>query len=154
MKSLYTSLISNLLFPFHEMLKKHSTVVVKKEMEKSQWWEKDKIEAYQIERLQKLIKHCINNVPYYKNLLQEKELAESDFNSIDDLQKLPFLTKEIIRKNTDDIKSQKAVGLSQFNTGGSSGEPLIFYIGNERVSHDVAAKWRATRWWNVDIGDK
>jgi len=22
------------------------------------------------------------------------------------------------------------------------------------VSHDVAAKWRATRWWNVDIGDK
>jgi phenylacetate-CoA ligase len=43
--------------------------------------------------------------------------------------------------------------LARFNTGGSSGEPLIFYIGNERVSHDVAAKWRATRWWGVDIGD-
>ena len=27
-------------------------------------------------------------------------------------------------------------------------------MGNERVSHDVAEKWRATRWWNVDIGDK
>ena len=40
-----------------------------------------------------------------------------------------------------------------FNTGGSSGEPLIFFIGNERVGHDVAAKWRATRWWDVDIGD-
>jgi phenylacetate-CoA ligase len=34
-----------------------------------------------------------------------------------------------------------------------SGEPLIFFIGKERVSHDVAAKWRATRWWDVDIGD-
>ena len=31
--------------------------------------------------------------------------------------------------------------------------PLIFFIGKERVSHDVAAKWRATRWWDVDIGD-
>ena len=30
---------------------------------------------------------------------------------------------------------------------------MIFFIGKERVSHDVAAKWRATRWWGVDIGD-
>ena len=51
------------------------------------------------------------------------------------------------------MKSEIAKGLARFNTGGSSGEPLIFFIGNERVSHDVAAKWRATRWWGVDIGD-
>ena len=51
------------------------------------------------------------------------------------------------------MKHPAAQGLARFNTGGSSGEPLIFYIGNERVSHDVAAKWRATRWWGVDIGD-
>jgi phenylacetate-CoA ligase len=51
------------------------------------------------------------------------------------------------------MKSAIAHDLARFNTGGSSGEPLIFFIGNERVSHDVAAKWRATRWWDVDIGD-
>ncbi|MDH5552813.1 MAG: AMP-binding protein, partial [Nitrosomonas sp.] len=61
--------------------------------------------------------------------------------------------KSKIRANTDALKSDCAVGLSKFNTGGSSGEPLIFYIGKQRVSHDVAAKWRATRWWGVDIGD-
>jgi phenylacetate-CoA ligase len=44
-------------------------------------------------------------------------------------------------------------GRHVFNTGGSSGEPLVFFIGKQRVTHDVAAKWRATRWWNVDIGD-
>ena len=43
--------------------------------------------------------------------------------------------------------------LSRYNTGGSSGEPLVFHIGKDRKSHDVAAKWRATRWWGVDIGD-
>jgi phenylacetate-CoA ligase len=26
-------------------------------------------------------------------------------------------------------------------------------MGMDRVSHDVAAKWRAVRWWGVDIGD-
>jgi phenylacetate-CoA ligase len=66
---------------------------------------------------------------------------------------LPFLTKAEIRAHSDRLRADDARGLARFNTGGSSGEPLIFYIGNERVSHDVAAKWRATRWWNVDVGD-
>ncbi|MEO5740079.1 MAG: phenylacetate--CoA ligase family protein, partial [Vicinamibacterales bacterium] len=33
-------------------------------------------------------------------------------------------------------------------------EPLAFYMGAERVAHDVAAKWRATRLWGVDVGDR
>ena len=52
------------------------------------------------------------------------------------------------------MKADNAGPLERFSTGGSSGEPLVFYRGKERVSHDVAAKWRATRWWNVDIGDR
>jgi phenylacetate-CoA ligase len=72
---------------------------------------------------------------------------------LSDLQLVPPLTKAEIRANTKALKSDRAVGLARSNTGGSSGEPLIFYIGRERASHDVAAKWRATRWWGVDIGD-
>jgi phenylacetate-CoA ligase len=51
------------------------------------------------------------------------------------------------------LKSSDARRLVRYNTGGSSGEPLVFYMGPGRVDHDVAAKWRATRWWGVDIGD-
>ena len=72
---------------------------------------------------------------------------------ITQFQRLPLLGKAEIRANADALKADNAVGLARFNTGGSSGEPLIFFIGNQRVSHDVAAKWRATRWWDVDIGD-
>jgi phenylacetate-CoA ligase len=70
-----------------------------------------------------------------------------------DLQRLPFLDKATIRGNTEALKSETAGRLVKYNTGGSSGEPLVFYMGMGRVSHDVAAKWRATRWWGVDIGD-
>ncbi len=73
--------------------------------------------------------------------------------SLGDLARLPFLTKALIRANTDALKADDAPALRRYNTGGSSGEPLVFYIGKGRVSHDVAAKWRATRWWGVDIGD-
>jgi phenylacetate-CoA ligase len=80
-------------------------------------------------------------------------LDSTDFQDLDDLCKLPFLDKPLIRAHQEEFKSTQARGLARFNTGGSSGEPLIFFIGKERVSHDVAAKWRATRWWGVDIGD-
>ena len=49
--------------------------------------------------------------------------------------------------------SSKAHSLIRSNAGGSTGEPLIFYLGKRRISADIAAKMRATRWWGVDIGD-
>jgi len=154
MKSIYTSFIADIIFPFHEWLKKHSSVAIRKEMEQTQWWEKSKIEKHQIEQLQKLLKNCIDNVPYYQKLFNKLAIDESNFNTLSDLQKLPLMDKNTIKKNTEELKSLIARDLSRGNTGGSSGEPLIFFIGKERTSHDVAAKWRATRWWDVDIGDK
>ena len=69
------------------------------------------------------------------------------------ISRIPFLTKPLIRANVDRLKADGAGKLMRYSTGGSSGEPLVFYMGSDRVSHDVAAKWRATRWWGVDIGD-
>jgi phenylacetate-CoA ligase len=91
-------------------------------------------------------------VPYYGRLFDELRFDPRAIASLHDLERLPFLTKDVIRKNLEDLKARGA-RLSLFNTGGSTGEPLQFFIGKERVSHDVAAKWRATRWWGVDIGD-
>jgi phenylacetate-coenzyme A ligase PaaK-like adenylate-forming protein len=64
-----------------------------------------------------------------------------------------MLTKALIRNHVEELKATDAPPLKRYNTGGSSGEPLVFFIGKDRSSHDVAAKWRATRWWGVDIGD-
>ena len=44
--SLYTSLVSELLFPVHERLKRHDTVAVRRQMEEVQWWPADRIAAF------------------------------------------------------------------------------------------------------------
>lgn len=154
MKNLCTLFLSNLLFPLHEKLKKHTTVRDRQELEKSQWLGVDEIKMLQGERLYSLINYSIKNVPYYRRLMTDMKLCAEDFRNPEALIKLPFLDKKIIRKNTAELKAENTKDLSRFNTGGSSGEPLIFFIGKERISRDVAAKWRATRWWDVDIGDK
>lgn len=151
--SLYTSFVANILFPAQEAYKGHTTLKVRKAMDDSQWWSGDKLECLRVERLRRLLTLAGSHVPYYRDLFAKLAFKPETVTSTTDLQKLPFLTKAIIRAEGERMKSEIAQGLARFNTGGSSGEPLIFFIGNERVSHDVAAKWRATRWWGVDIGD-
>ncbi|TAK91047.1 MAG: phenylacetate--CoA ligase family protein [Burkholderiaceae bacterium] len=153
MTSLYTRFAASILFPLHEGLKRHNSVALRRAMESSQWWSRDKLQTLQLQRLQSLLNHCAMHVPYWQERLRTLDLTPNDFQTLADLRKLPLLTKADIRAHTESLKADNAQALARFNTGGSSGEPLVFYIGKERVSHDVAAKWRATRWWGVDIGD-
>lgn len=150
----YTRLVSGLVFPLHERLKRHSTVAVRRGLEQSQWWPADRLQALQVRRLRTLLVDIGTHVPHYRALFQRIGFDPAGVSSLRDLQRLPLLTKADIRAGGDAFRHAQAVGLARFNTGGSSGEPLVFYIGRERVSHDVAAKWRATRWWGVDIGDR
>ncbi len=151
--SLYTKLVANIIFPLHERLKKHDTVRIRDELEKTQWFSTQELKALQTARLKTFLIDVEQHVPYYQQLFNQLKFNPNNVTSLEDLKKLPLTAKPLIREHSEQLKADDAVGLAKFNTGGSSGEPLIFYIGNKRVSHDVAAKWRATRWWGVDIGD-
>lgn len=150
---LYTSLVSSLLFPLHERIKRHDSPALLRDMERVQWLPAGRIAELQLERLRELLRDVALHVQYYRELFAHVGLDPALPGGVADLQRLPFLTKTIIRANTDALRHARAHGLARFNTGGSSGEPLIFFIGKKRISHDVAAKWRVTRWWGVDIGD-
>jgi len=151
--SYYTGLVANALFPLHERLKGHTTIDAFHEMEKSQWLSQPDIEQLQLKSLRTFLANIGKRVPYYRDLFNKLEFYPEQLRSLSDLQALPLLGKPEIKANTERMKAEGAHNLQRFNTGGSSGEPLIFYLGKERVSHDVAAKRRATRWWDVDIGD-
>ncbi|MCM8620677.1 MAG: phenylacetate--CoA ligase family protein [Candidatus Accumulibacter sp.] len=151
--SFYTLLVAQVFFPLQEALKSHSTLAVRRGMDDSQWWSAEKIEALRLDRLRRLLSSAGSDVPYYRNLFSRIGFCPAKITATSDLARLPLLTKAIIRAEGERMKSQVGRDLARFNTGGSSGEPLIFFIGKERISHDVAAKWRATRWWGVDIGD-
>ncbi len=153
-RSLYTAVVSGLLFPLQEQFKRHTTVRVRRRMDDTEYWAPERLERLRLERLRRLLLRAQTQVPYYRALFAGIGFdAERDVDTLEALARLPLLDKALIRRHSGDLRAGDARELARFNTGGSSGEPLIFYIGKERVSHDVAAKWRATRWWDVDIGD-
>ncbi len=150
---LYTSLVSQLLFPLHEALKSHDTVRVRRALERSQWLDAEQLRALQLQRLRTLLQAAQHGVPYYRQLFLRQGFAAADLRSLEDLAQLPLLDKALIRAHDQALVHAQAERLGRSSTGGSSGEPLVFGLAKRRVSHDVAAKWRATRWWGVDYGD-
>lgn len=151
---LYTQFCAKVLFPLHERLKGHQTVAVFRELERSQWFAPEALAALEHQRLRELLVHAGQTVPYYRELFAKLNFDPATLTCIADLQKIPFLTKSDIRANAEAFKSSSAKALVALNTGGSCGDPLTFFVGEKRISHDVAAKWRAMRWWDVEMGDK
>ena len=57
----------------------------------------EEMKKLQSEKLVKQVKHVYENVPYYRNLMDEKGVKPEDIKGIEDLHKLPFLTKADLR---------------------------------------------------------
>lgn len=99
-------------------------------LKKSQWWSKEQLREYQLQQMNKLLNHAYENVPYYTNIFDKLGLNPDDIKSISDLQRLPYLTKEIVKENMEDLKAtnypKSSFELSR--TGGSTGQPLAFYV--------------------------
>ena len=59
--------------------------------------ELDDMRKLQSEKLVKQVKHVYENVAYYRDLMDKKGVKPEDIQSIDDLHKLPFLSKADLR---------------------------------------------------------
>lgn len=57
----------------------------------------EEIKKLQSEKLVKQVKHVWDNVPYYRNLMEQKGVTPDDIHGIEDLYKLPFLSKADLR---------------------------------------------------------
>ena len=119
-------------------------------LQESQWWSKEKLEEYQMEQLTKLLNHAYKNVPYYTKVFNERGLKPKSIQCLEDLRKLPHLTKEIVRNNLDDLIAQNysKLKLQYYTTGGSAGIPLRSYH-EKGVSSAKELAFMLTQWNRV-----
>src|SRR3569833_204987 len=127
---LYTRFVSGVFFPLHERLKGHDTTRVRRGLEETLWWPRERLDALRLERLRGLLGHAYRYVPYYKDVLDRAGLVGGAVTSLDDLQRLPLLTKSLIRTHSERLTSTQARQLARFNPGGSSGDPEVVVWGS------------------------
>lgn len=95
----------------------------------------DQIRAWQDERLVKQVRHVYAHVPYYKNLMDQKGVTPDDIRSVDDLHKLPFLTKDDLRDAYPygllAVPRSEAVRIQ--STSGTTGRRVVAFY----TQHDI-----------------
>ena len=96
---------------------------------------REEIIKIQNEKLVKQVRHVWDNVPYYRKKMEEKGVTPDDVKSIDDLHKLPFLSKEDLR----DSYPFGMMGVPQkdvvriHSTSGTTGKRVVAFYNQ----HDI-----------------
>lgn len=121
----------------------------------SDQWGPSEFAAYQEPLLRKLIHHCAQNVPYYRALFNEHGIRPADINTIEDLHKIPYLTKEVVRKRRQDLLALNVSSRHSLTvrTSGSTGTPLEFAIDHETRAIERALALRHLMWLGWKRGD-
>src|SRR4051812_5132996 len=98
------------------------------ELDRSQWMTLQQLEALQLRRLQTLLTHCYEAVPYYRRVLQEAGYPARPINSLDDLRRVPLLTRDLYQRNFESLQATQLppgmTAVSSSYTSGTNGVPI------------------------------
>lgn len=106
-------------------------------------WKPDAVQGVQNRRLTSILVHAWENTEYYREVLSECGVVHNGTVNLDRFSNIPFLTKDIIRKENRRLqarhlpKGRKSLANS---SGGSTGQPVKFL----QDSH----------YWNVNVATK
>lgn len=154
MKSIYSKIYEAMIVPGYDLARNTSRVKYYHELDRTQWLPADEICKLQQSNLRRLIKHAYESVPYYRGIFKERNLSPDDIKQVEDLIKLPILTKREVNAYFQELNSLSTprTELIPYQSGGS-GDPLSFYITRESRSWELAAETRAYKWAGHNPGD-
>ena len=125
-----------------------------KENRSTQWYTTAELNNLTKKKLFAILSHCNNHIPYYQKLFKDYSL---DINGdlLNELKKIPILTKNIIKKHLPyDLTDKTRKIFSVEKTSGSSGEQGEFYLDREAFSKIIAAQTLYWEWAGYSFGNE
>ena len=119
-----------------------------KSMAQTQWQGLSELKEFQDEKLRIIVNHAFKTVPYYREIFDRRKLKPGDIKTQNDLNKLPLLTREDIKRNfkhliSSDFNHRK---LKYGHTSGTTGSPLEIGYDDSVVYATYAALDRQYEW--------
>ena len=127
-----------------------------RELERTQWLSEDELRALQLAKIQRLVQHAYEHVPFYRERYQRAGIHPQDIKSLEDFQALPFLTREDVKNNLEALVADNFPRhkLDRSETGGSTGEPIQFFVEGSFWWWNAANIFRMRGWHGVREGEK
>jgi phenylacetate-CoA ligase len=153
----YAALARRVVYPLQEHLLRRPTFEYLESLERSQWLDREALERLQLEKLHALLAIAVRHSPWHAGRIRAAglDVERGEPVSFADFRRLSVMTKAEARANAEGMRWEGVPGGAfRYNTGGSSGEPLIFHFGRTRQASDAAGRIRARRWWGIEPGDR
>ena len=108
------------------------------------------------ERLEAMLLRAASTVPYYSRVLKKAGVVEGGCVRIENFANIPFLTKEIVRREGENLYSRghEARHSYENSSGGSTGEPVTFIQDRECWGRHWTTKFVFNEWIGVRPGDR
>ena len=128
-------LARDVIYPLQERAFKRPTFSYLAQLEKSQWLSRAEVEALQLEKLRRLLQVAHAHCPWHRERMEAAGLSAENLSSLADLARLPRMDKQDAAANRENLVWHDVPGGTfKYNTGGSSGSPLILYLKVDRKS--------------------
>ena len=149
-------MISKNLFIFAHQIGDRNFYPAYKRVVKNQWKTYEELKEEQGKQLSLMTNFAYKNVPYYHKLFDDLKLSPDDIKKVEDLEKLPILTKEIIKQNWEDFKPINLNKMKYYNdaTGGSTGTPFKYRLYKFDRFLGGAMLYKGWGYAGYELGDK
>lgn len=125
------------LYPLLERYAKRQIAAKIRELRQFSKLDSGSQKEIQKQKLIHFLRYCEAEVPYYKDVFFKTQFKVDKIEKdIKYLLELPVLTKQIVRENTERLKSQRAYHARK--TGGSTGQSVFFYYDDEGLDWTAA----------------
>lgn len=156
MSKLKESFILNVAFPLADKLMGTCAMKWYKQIVQMNTWTAEKVNAWQLEHLNKLVHHVYEHTKYYREVFDDLGLKPDDIQCFDDLKQLPVLTRDIVKERYDDLipDNIKRFKHRMGKTGGSTGEPMKYIFDENTWGFVTAMKiysWKQTGYRYGDL---
>lgn len=121
---------------------------------RSDRFNEEQISRLQSEKLRRLLTHCNRHVPYYTELFRAVGVNVNAKDIVGQFNKIPILTKDVVRENYDRLISFQKTRPLSFTTSGTSGHPLTFYTSKSQWIAEQAIIWRSWKRAGYNFRDK
>jgi phenylacetate-CoA ligase len=91
-----------------------------------------------LENFNKVFNHFKTNNRFYEQQLLAADLKIGDITDINKISDIPVLTKSLLKEIPINERTNMEYGFKLYNTGGTSGTPLSFYVGKNYYSREWA----------------
>lgn len=130
-----------------ELFLSYPYVAKRRMLQRTERWPSEKLRDFQGARLLEVLRSAVKKVPFYRDTVGAGALS-SDADPFQEVLRFPVIQKETVRKELDRMVCGSPLRRLRVTTGGSTGQPLVFYM-DRFVTRQVEKAFIFDQWRRV-----